>query len=127
MWNINKTWENIKPDNNYGKWVFEGNEFADPVPKVTEQSMMEDILLRTEDEGFFRDILDWLQNMAPKKIRRLLNRLSGEPGKISYESMCESVYQFGFRASEILERRMILGPANKWVRMYFEDFPRSLP
>lgn len=42
---------------------------------------------------------------------------------MSYERLCETVHSMGFRASDVLERRMILGPSNKWVRKYFEDFP----
>lgn len=133
VWNNNnfekeniKTWDMVSKSNSitwggnvndFGKWAI-GWE-------PTEQEMIEKILTGIDDEGFFRDILDWLKKMAPKKVPRFLEELyipinSGLT--YSYESLCEIVYKFGFRASEVVERRMILGTNNKWVQDYFKDF-----
>lgn len=120
--NISTTWNN---SGNFEKWIKDMN--ADPPP--SEQEMIESISLNAEDVGFFRDILDWLQKMAPKKISFFLRELylskSNEwasPKKYSYEKMCELIYRMGFRASETIENRMILGTNNKWVQDYFRDF-----
>lgn len=83
-----------------------------------------------EDRGFFEDMVSWLRKYAPKHLRGTLEHLfpwtnvsSKSSADLSYERLCWAVYRTGFKASEILERRMILGPTNMWVKMYFKDFP----
>jgi hypothetical protein len=132
-WTINNTdpkhtWEN--------SWVNINNISANTPPYITvastidfveqtEESMMEDILSRTEDQGFFRDLVEWLRRYAPKKLKRTLKELVApmHTGAVAYERLCEVVYHIGFRTNELLERRMILGPSNRWVVEYFNDFP----
>lgn len=116
------TWDNLQKDNNYGSWAFSGKKNASPFGDLpTNDEMKKVILERVEDEGFFLDCLEWLGKMAPRKVRVFLKRLYDD--RITYDDLCEAVQQMGFRTSEILERRMILGPTNKWVQEYFKDFP----
>lgn len=123
----NKYTYETKTYNNYyfGKWM-KNIELELPQPKILEEEMIKEILSKVEDKGFFNDILNWLRQMAPKKIDYFLNQMYF-PIKsglcFSYESMCKIVYQLGFRANEIIERRMILGDNNEWVQKYFKDFP----
>lgn len=93
----------------------------------TDESMIEEILGRTDDQGFFKDLVSWLSVDAPKKVRRTLKEFASpmHTGIITYERLCEVVYRIGFRASELIERRMILGPSNQWVAEYFKDFPAN--
>ncbi|NBT57628.1 hypothetical protein EBT16_02475 [bacterium] len=132
-WTINNTdskytWEN--------SWAKINNISTNTPPYITvastidfveqtEDSMMEDILSRTEDQGFLRDLVEWLRSEAPKKLKRTLKELVApmHTGAVTYERLCEVVYQVGFRTSELIERRMILGPSNNWVAEYFKDFP----
>jgi hypothetical protein len=129
VWNkfYNKnTWENLQKDKDYSKWTFEGKKNSSPFGDLpTNEEMTEAILDRVDDEGFFRDCLEWLRKIAPRKIRMFLKRLSPSPNhrRVTYDDLCDAVHQMGFRASEILERRMILGPTNKSVQEYFDDFP----
>lgn len=123
------TWEyddqNIK-DKNYGVWQptkIPDNTIEAPVIP-TEKSMIEDILQHSDDRGFFEDIVDWLKKDAPKKLSSVLHSLHyREKHRVTYEFMCEVVYKIGFRTSERLEQRMMLGPTNKWIQEYFKDFP----
>lgn len=115
-------------DKNWGKWTYtaKGSDKAVPWPKPpTDEEMIADILPRTEDEDFFGDMVAWLRRDAPRKLNITLVGLCApmHTGPVSYERLCEALYQVGFRASEILERRMTLGPSNEWVRKYLEDFP----
>lgn len=80
-----------------------------------------DLLSCAEDRGFAEDILSWLRASAPRKIRFFLS-MSSSAG-VTYEFLCMCVYELGFRGSDLIERRMVLGPVNKWVKLYFEDFP----
>lgn len=93
----------------------------------SEDDMIKDILGRTEEYGFFKDILEWLKKDAPKKLRVILRELVSpiHTGHVTYERLCEVMYHIGFKTSELIERRMILGPSNKWVVEYFNDFPVS--
>lgn len=95
----------------------------------TNEKMIEEILERAESKEFFRDIVLWLTHNAPKKLRPALQELYGiKRDIIFYAWFCEIIYLMNFRASERLEKHMILGQANKWVRKYFADFPlRSNP
>jgi hypothetical protein len=107
---------------NYGKWV-KGATHQGSNP-YADEAMIEEILPRTEDKGFFKEIVAWLKEWAPKKLRPALFELNGiKRDPILYEWLCKIVYLMNFRASRNLERRMLLGPSNKWVRKYFEDFP----
>lgn len=115
-------------DNNWGKWVYNAKGSADPKPwpnPTSDEEMIKDIAIRADDPGFFEEMVEWFRRDAPKRLRSALRDLSYpmHMGPVSYDRLCEVVYQVGFRASEALERRMILGPSNKWVRRYFEDFP----
>lgn len=94
-------------------------------PSATNELMIEDILNRTEDKGFFNEMVEWLKKEAPKRLPFMLRELClpMHPGSVSYDRLCEVLYQIGFRTSELIERRMILGPSNKWVAQYFIDFP----
>lgn len=118
---------------NYGKWVRETQ--ATPSEGVieavyyTDERMIEDILERTEDKEFFREVVAWLKHDSPKKLRPALQELHGvRQSPIKYEWMCELIYNLNFRASEKLEHMMILGQTNEWVKKYFGDFPpRNTP
>jgi hypothetical protein len=94
-------------------------------PAPTENEMIEDVMGRTEDRGFFRDMVDWLRKDAPKRLSVMLKELVSpmHTGPVAYDRLCEVLYQIGFRTSELIERRMILGPSNRWVVEYFNDFP----
>lgn len=91
----------------------------------TEDDMIKDILSRTEHHGFFNDMVDWLRKDAPKKLQTILMGLVSpmHTGLVAYERLCEVLYHIGFRTNELIERRMILGPSNRWVADYFNDFP----
>lgn len=111
-----------------GRWTYTamGSDEVKPWPKPpTDEEMIKDIVSRVEDEGFFRDMVSWLRDDAPRKLRKTLQELQApmHVGPVAYDRLCEAIYQLGFRASGVLERRMILGPNNKWVEKYFEDFP----
>ena len=84
--------------------------------------MIDDIMNRTEDQGFFKDVVDWLSKEAPRILLNTLEQLC-YAGPVTYSRLCEFLYDIGFRTSELIERRMILGPSNKWVVEYFKDFP----
>lgn len=118
--------KNIKSDN-WGGWIYkpqDGEQIPWPSPP-TDDEMIEDIVSRVEDEGFFRDMVSWLRSEAPRKLRKTVQELHAplHIGPVDYERLCEMVYKLEFRASEVLERRMMLGTNNKWVRKYLEDFP----
>jgi hypothetical protein len=87
--------------------------------------MIEDVMSRTEDRGFFRDMVEWLRKDAPKRLRSILGEFVSpmHTGPVAYDRLCEVLCQIGFRTSELIERRMILGPSNRWVVEYFDDFP----
>jgi hypothetical protein len=91
----------------------------------TEDDMIEDVMSRTEDRGFFRDMVEWLRKDAPKRLRSILGEFVSpmHTGPVAYDRLCEVLCQIGFRTSELIERRMILGPSNRWVVEYFNDFP----
>lgn len=131
------TWDNKNKDwmkkSLSGTWVYE-QKGKDPMPAPkppTDEEMIESILKcgKLQDEGFFLDMVEWLRKDAPKKLRGVLRELHGYPGvpgldvDLSYERLCELVYDVGFRVSEVLKRRMILGDSNRFVKKYFEDFP----
>lgn len=120
------TWDVFTED--YGKWVWDiqGTPSDDqPAPvHLTDGRMIKDILEKAEDKDFFREIVLWLKQDAPKKLRPALQELHGiRRNPIKYEWLCELVYNLNFRASEKIEQRMILGQANEWVKKYFQDFP----
>lgn len=120
------TWEYYTKD--YGKWVMDpqgtpSNPYPEPV-YASDEAMIEDILKRTEDKEFFKEVVAWLRQDAPKKLRAALIEIHGIRQKpIKYEWLCELVYNLNFRASERIEHRMILGQTNEWTRKYFKDFP----
>lgn len=121
------TYENNKYKN-LSTWTYtaKGSDKVQQWPKPpTDEEMIADVLSRTEDKGFFEDMVAWLRMDAPRKIRKNLQELHPpmHTGPVAYDRLCEVLYQVGFRASEVLERRMALGPSNRWVRQYFEDFP----
>jgi hypothetical protein len=129
-WNKNcyskiKSWGDLYNSKVYGEWKNISNK--QPFGSLpTNDEMAKSVLSRVEDRGFFDDCLDWLKSHAPRKIRVFLKGLcpSDSPARVTYDDLCRAVYNLGFRTSEILERRMILGPANRWVQDYFKDFPR---
>jgi hypothetical protein len=120
------TWEYQTQD--YGKWVRDSQavvnkSYPEPV-YVTDEAMIDEVLERTEDKDFLREIVAWLKHDAPKKLRPALSEIHGIRQKpIKYEWLCELVYNLNFRASERIEHRMILGQTNEWTRKYFKDFP----
>lgn len=117
-WKYNYITDYIKK-NVYNEWS------SDEAPFSSSEVMLVDVLDRTEEKGFVDDIMSWLRRSAPRKVAGFLKGLTFpmKSGQISYENLCESVYDLGFRADEIIERRMILGPSNWWTRLYFEEFP----
>jgi hypothetical protein len=133
-WTINNmnseyTWEIKSKDY---KWpttvatipgVTVASTYFEPLPSPTEESMIEDIMNRTEDRGFFKDVVDWLDKEAPRRLQSVLKELYSHVGSVTYDLLCEVLYRIGFRTSELIERRMILGPSNNWVAEYFKDFP----
>ena len=137
-WKHNKITDYFSRDfknKDWGKWTYsaQGANKSAPWPSPpTDDSIIDGILNHPdlEDRGFFEDVVDWLRRDAPRKLRGTLNDLYPRWTKdsfagvdLSYERLCEAVYKVGFRASEVLVRRMTLGQSNKWVRKYFEDFP----
>lgn len=128
-WKHNKITDYLSKNINnkdWGKWTYTAkgaNETAPWPNPPTESEMIRDALSRTEDEGFFGDMVAWLKKDAPRRLKSVLRDLCSPMGTISYERLCASLYNVGFRASERLERRMTLGPSNEWIRKYFEDFP----
>jgi len=117
-------WENLHKDKNYGGWTYSGNKNKKPFESLpTNDEMKASILSRTDEEGLFSDIIEWLEKMAPRKVRVFLKSLCHSAVRLTYDDFCEAIYKMGFRASEMLEKRMILGPTNKWVQDYFKDFP----
>lgn len=129
-----KTWENridavpewfkkTVSSNNWGEWFDNSNNTQNP---LTDEQMVKSILDHEyfEEKGFFQDIVAWLRRNAPKKLwEALLWIYPLRHAKLTYKHLCELVYRMGFKASEIIERRMILGETNEWVREYFKDFP----
>jgi hypothetical protein len=124
-----KWWKNSRE---YENWKYIGKHYDEILSNKTSSSseMLSDVLSRTEDVGFVEDIVSWLQGCAPRKIYGFLKELTFpmSGGFVSYELLCERVYELGFhelglRANEIIERRMVFGPSNKWVKLYFEEFP----
>lgn len=113
-------------------WTWTTNTYFDKftknilqTPPPLEEEMIEKIISNTGDRGFFQDILDWLRKVAPKKVSFFIRDLylSRSGDLYSYEKMCELVYKLGFRANDVIEKRMILSPSNEWVKSYFKDFP----
>ncbi len=100
-------------------------EYSKESELLKSETLEADVRSRFDDDGFIDDILSWLRGNAPRKVYAFLKslcfpRLSGD---IEYVDVCEAVYRMGFRASDVVERRLILGESNAWVRIYFEDFP----
>lgn len=134
-WNKNDNWTWEVKNYEYGKWLDQvitvpaGKAAANTikskytVPSPTKESMIEDVLSRTDEKGFFGDVIEWLERDAPRKVAITLNDLHYSSGSITYDRLCEAVYDVGFRANERIERRMMLGSANEWVQGYFRDFP----
>lgn len=122
-WKCNKKNSYIYSKKNLGKNGSISQSFGS-LP--TNEEMKANILSRTDEVGFMDDILEWLAQMAPRKIRTFLKSLcpSNVHGIITYDDLCEAVYKLGFRTSETIERRMVIGSANEWAQLYFEDFPR---
>lgn len=130
------TWpSNIKKENFGHKWIHQPTNTPIP-PATTDEQMIEAISEHQylEEKDFFLDMVEWLRKDAPKKLRTMLQELWPWPGwgntitqratvNLDYERLCEVVYKMGFRASERLERRMMLGQNNEWVKKYFADFP----
>lgn len=126
----NNEWEYwVQKHKEIGDWTvntsYPSSPKIDKSPFPTEDVMLLDVFSRTEETGFVEDIMSWLRSCAPRKIVTFLKGLCSPhyTGPVSYESLCEAVYQLGFRASELIERRMVLGSGNKWVKLYFEEFP----
>lgn len=123
-WTYNNT--NDYFSKNIWTYTAKGANETVPWPKPrTESEMVRDVLSRAEDGDFFGDMVTWLEKDAPRKLKSALRDLSApmHTGEVSYERLCEVLYKIGFRASEVLVRRMTLGPSNEWVRKYFQDFP----
>lgn len=108
--------------NNKYNWCYSKND--KPFSSLpTNEQMVLDVISRTDSEGFFRDVLEWLRVAAPRKVRVFLKRLCPAGRcKVTHNDLCEAVCYFGFRANKVIENRMILGPDNEWTRMYFKDF-----
>lgn len=128
--NYNKYEEFAKKNINFGKWTYHSKDYdkAIPVaPAPTDKEIIDEILQHPslEDKGFFEDVVDWLRKDAPRKLRAFLNgfKTSLLVSAPCYETLCEAVFRMGFRASERLEQRMMLGQNNEWVKKYFADFP----
>lgn len=118
------TWD-IKVSNSgtggVGSNYYPYNPVKKAVPPATEEEMIKDILSRTDERGFFEDMVDWLRRDAPRRLQKALKELHA--GSVAYDRLCEVLYHTWFRTTERLERRMMLGPANEWVQKYFKDFP----
>lgn len=120
------TWENLHKEKNYGGWMYSGKnkKINQPFGSLpTDKEMKASILSRTDEEGLFSDSIEWLEKMAPRRVRSFLKSLCHSDARLTYEDFCEAIYKMGFRASKMLEKRMALGPTNKWVQDYFKDFP----
>lgn len=127
--NTKVTWDIYNKD--FGKWTKNTTTTSNILESICppNEKMIEEILERAEDKEFFREIVLWLTNNAPKKLRSALQELYGiKRDIILYAWFCKIVYLMNFRANEKLEQHMILGQTNEWVRKYFTDFPpRSNP
>lgn len=130
-WEVKNNWQNttVWPPNTVTTTTIPGvtvasTSFQFP-PPATNESMIDDIMNRTEDKGFFKDMVEWLKKDAPKRLSGMLKELVSpmHTGTVAYDRLCEVLYQIGFKTSEPIERRMILGPSNEWVKKYFADFP----
>lgn len=112
--NPSESWENPSTSKDSGKWTL-----------ITSNYPSVELLPHMEDKGMFTDIVDWLRKDAPKKLRSVLNGLDKHRvlPPVPYEYLCRVVYELEFRANEVVEGRMILGPNNEWVQKYFADFP----
>ena len=100
--------------------------------KSLEENRLAEVRRRVlaSDVDFLEDVLAWLSSHAPRRLGEFLRDLCyphHPPNGISHEVLCEAIWKFRFRANGVIERRMILGDANKWVRLYFEEFPIGLP
>lgn len=130
--NYNKYEEFAKKNINFGKWTYHSKDSDEAIPVApapTDKEIIDEILQypSLEDNGFFEDVVDWLRKDAPRKLRAFLNgcktSLRMSCSVPWYETLCEAVFRMGFRASERLEQRMMLGQNNEWVKKYFADFP----
>jgi hypothetical protein len=115
----NWTWEG----KDYASWVKTNSSSYETPAVMTHEEMISDICDRLDESGFFNDCLNWLSRMAPRKISGFLRSLCVGNNRVTYLVLCKAVYNMGFKASDMVERRMIIGETNDWVRMYFEDFP----
>lgn len=126
-WQNQKVWTwDIKKTESWNWLPSNINTQTKPVESPpTLESMIKKIQSHVEDQGFFNDMVEWLRTNAPKKLRNALRELAPpmHTGPVAYDRLCEVLYEIGFRASDLLERRMILGPTNRWVQEYFKDFP----
>ncbi len=128
--NYNKYEEFAKKNINFGKWTYHSKDSDEAIPVApapTDKEMIDEILQHPslEDKAFFEDVVDWLRKDAPRKLREFLNgcKTGLAFADLSYKTLCEAVFRMGFRASERLEQRMMLGQNNEWVKKYFADFP----
>lgn len=125
--NDNWTWENKDYASwlKSSSWIKNSNKYEEyDMPAVmSDKEIMSDISDRLDEPGFFDDCLNWLADMAPRKIGGFLRFLYVGNNRITHSVLCKAVYNMGFKASDIIERRMILGETNEWVSMYFKDFP----
>ena len=126
-----KYWEIMYDTTNGKSWTYNKNGYCideswtyskDDGVDLSEASLLEHVLSVCEEGGFLGDVLDHLRRVAPRKVHGFLKRLRFS-GDLGYEFLCSCVYGLEIRMSEVVERRMVMGSMNKWVRSYFEDFP----
>lgn len=118
-----KTYYEEMYDTHGKSWTYSKDGYwCDDGVDLSEASLLEHVLSVCEEGGFLVDVLDHLRRVAPRKVHGFLKRLRFS-GDLGYEFLCSCVYGLEIRMSEVVEKRMVMGSMNKWVRSYFEDFP----
>lgn len=94
----------------------------------SDDELIAKILEKTDEKGFFEDMVEWIQYiMAPAKRRQIIEDIRGSAyaRKLSHSDFCMFIFSSRIRASKSLENRMLLGESNEWAKKYFENFPAN--
>lgn len=92
----------------------------------TDDELIAKILEKTDEKGFFKDIVKWMRYiLAPTKRRQIMVDIRGSAHtrRLSHSDFCMFIFSSRIRASKPLENRMLLGESNEWTKKYFENFP----
>ena len=103
------------------KYALYEREFEEKNDKRASDQLIQSTILGAKEQAFVTEIVNWMRHSAPAKLTTsFVFRLKN----INREQLCGMVYGLQFRASEMVENIMLLGPSNDFVRRYFADFPR---